>query len=186
VKVIFGLGNPGQKYKNNRHNIGYQVIDRLLAEHGLTTRRNFRLSAYIARKKDPSGWVFLVKPRTFMNNSGACVRKVLDKYKVVKSDALIIYDDTDLPWGSLRFRAGGSSAGHRGMASIIKALGSEEISRLRIGIGRASEKDLSEYVLSDFASQEREVLESIIREVSSASWEWVNNGIDFVMKKYNR
>ena len=131
-----------------------------------------------------------------MNNSGLCVRKILNKYKVNLPDVLIIYDDADLPLGKIRFRVGGSCAGHRGMVSIAEVLGNDKTSspacrslgvgRLRIGIGSSQGRELSDYVLSDFSKTEREVLDSTIREAVSASLDWVNKGIDFSMQKYNR
>ena len=186
MKLIFGLGNPGQQYKNNRHNVGYQVLESLVSEKGLEFKRSFRTSSYIAKKKNAEEWIFFVKPRTFMNNSGLCVKKVLNKYKVDFLDVLIIYDDTDLSLGRIRFRTGGSCAGHRGMASIKSALENEEINRLRVGIGSSQGQELSDYVLSDFSKEEREILDSTISEAASASWDWVNEGIDFSMQKYNR
>jgi len=186
VKIIFGLGNPGRQYKNNRHNVGYKVLESLTSDQNLEFKRSFRTSSYIAKKKDPGGWVIFIKPRTFMNNSGLCVKKVLNKYKVSLPDILIIYDDTDLPLGKIRFRAGGSCAGHRGMASIAEALRSEEVNRLRVGIGSSQGQELSGYVLSDFSKTEREILDNTIREAASASLDWANEGIDFSMQKYNR
>ncbi len=153
---------------------------------GLEFKRSFWLSAYIAKKTYPQGWFFLIKPRTFMNNSGLCVKKTLEKYKVPRSDILIIYDDVDLPLGLIRFRARGSSAGHRGMASIKRELGSEEINRLRVGIGGIETEELSDYVLSDFSSSETEILADVIQVAVSATWDWVDKGIDFTMRKYNR
>jgi len=186
VKIIFGLGNPGQQYKDNRHNVGYKVLDSLASSQNLDFKRSFRTSSYIAKKKDLENWAFFIKPRTFMNNSGICVKKALSKYKVKFSDILIIYDDSDLPLGNIRFKAGGSSAGHRGIASIISALGSEDVNRLRIGIGSSQNQELADYVLSDFSKTERETLGSVIQEAASASLEWVSEGIDFSMQKYNR
>ncbi len=186
MKIIFGLGNPGRQYKNNRHNVGYQVLESLVSDQGLKFKKSFRISAYIAKKKDAEEWIFLVKPRTFMNNSGLCVKKVLNKYKVNLSDVLIIYDDIDLPLGKIRFRTGGSCAGHRGMVSIVSALENEKVNRLRVGIGSSQGRELSDYVLSDFSKEEREILDSTIREAVSASLDWVNEGIDFSMQKYNR
>jgi len=186
VKIIFGLGNPGSKYKNNRHNVGFMVAESLAKSRGIVFKRSFKTEAYIAGKKDSEVWVFLVKPRTFMNNSGLCVKKVLAKYKVRRADTLIIYDDADLPLGRIRLRARGRSAGHRGMASIKNELGSEEISRLRVGVGNSKEIELANHVLSDFFSSEKETLKKVIQEAVSASWDWVDKGIDFVMKKYNK
>ena len=186
MKIIFGLGNPGSKYKNNRHNVGYMVVESLAESQNIVFKRSFKAEAYIAGKKDSQEWVFLVKPRTFMNNSGLCVKKVLDKYKVSRADTLIIYDDVDLPLGMIRLRARGTSAGHRGMASIKNELGSEEVSRLRVGVGNSKEIELASYVLSDFFSSEKEILKKVIQEAAFASWDWVDKGIDFVMRKYNK
>ena len=186
MKIIFGLGNPGSKYKNNRHNIGYMVVENLAESRGIAFKRSFKTEAYIAGKKDSQRWVFLVKPRTFMNNSGVCVKKILDKYKVSRAEILIIYDDADLPLGMIRLRAKGRSAGHRGMASIKNELESEEINRLRVGVGNSKEIELSDHVLSDFFPSEKETLKKVIQEAVSASWDWVDKGIDFVMKKYNK
>ena len=186
MKIIFGLGNPGQQYKNNRHNVGYKVLESLANDQSLEFKRSFRTSSYIAKKKGSDGWIFFVKPRTFMNNSGLCVNKVLNKYKVNFLDVLIIYDDTDLPLGKIRFRVGGSCGGHRGMTSIVSALGSQEVNRLRVGIGSSQGQELSDYVLSDFSKEERKILDSTISDAASASLDWVNQGIDFSMQKYNR
>lgn len=186
MKIIFGLGNPGSKYKNNRHNVGYMVVDSLAASQNIAFKKSFNAKAYIAKKKEPQGWIFLVKPRTFMNNSGLCVKKVLDKYKVLKEDVLIIYDDADLSLGMIRLRACGSCAGHRGMTSIKDELGSEEISRLRIGIGNSKNIELSDHVLSDFFPSEKGILKSTVQEAVSATGDWIDNGIDFVMRKYNK
>ncbi|MDP8290173.1 MAG: aminoacyl-tRNA hydrolase [Candidatus Susulua stagnicola] len=186
MKIIFGLGNPGQQYKDNRHNVGYKVLDSLVSSQNLEFKRSFRTSSYIAKKTDTENWVLFIKPRTFMNNSGLCVKKVVSKYKVKLSDIVIIYDDSDLPLGKIRFRTGGSCAGHRGMKSIISVLGSEGVNRLRIGIGSSQNQELSDYVLSDFSRIEREILDGTIMEAASASLDWVNQGIDFSMQKYNR
>lgn len=186
MKIIFGLGNPGQKYRNNRHNVGFMVVDSLAASQGVIFKKSFTAKANIAKGGESQNWIFLVKPRTFMNNSGLCVKKVLNKYKISRDNILIIYDDVDLPLGAIRFRPYGSCAGHRGMASIKNELGSEEISRLRIGIGGSNNIKLSEYVLSDFLCSEKEVLTKVIQEAVSAIGDWRNKGIDFVMKKYNK
>ena len=186
VKIIFGLGNPGRQYNNNRHNVGYKVLESLASSQNLEFKRSFRTSSYIAKKKDPGGWVFLVKPRTFMNNSGSCAKKILNKYKVNLAEILVVYDDTDLPLGKIRFRARGSCAGHRGMTSIVSALASEEVNRLKVGIGSPQNQQLSDYVLSDFSKMEAKVLNSVVSEAVAASWDWANKGIDFSMQKYNR
>jgi len=188
VKTVFGLGNPGQQYKNNRHNIGYKVLDSLAKAEGIKFKRSFKTGAYIAKKKIDKEEVLFVKPLTFMNNSGLCVRKVLQYYKVSVDDTLIIYDDVDLPLGALRFRSGGSSAGHRGMASIMEALDTKEINRLRLGISGSQTRigELADYVLSDFLDSEENIVQEAISKASCACKDWINKGVDFVMKNYNR
>ena len=186
MKIIFGLGNPGRQYKNNRHNIGYMVVDKLAGMQKVSFKRKVKLSALLAMKRIKGEEVFFVKPCTFMNNSGLCVEKIVDKYKVLIQNMLIIYDDVDLSLGQIRFRQKGSCAGHRGMASIISTLGSQQVNRLRVGVGRPQNGELPDYVLSDFSVSEREVLPDSIAQAASACLDWVNEGPDFVMKTYNR
>jgi len=186
VKVIFGLGNPGQQYRNNRHNVGYMVIDKLLLSQDIGFKRSFKTSSFIARKQVDDAQAFFVKPRVFMNNSGLCVKKVQNVYGFLPENILIIYDDVDLPLGAIRFKAKGSCAGHKGMSSIVEKLGTESIRRLRIGISGSNKSELSDYVLSDFSNQERPLLNSVIDQAASACLDWINNGDDFVMKNYNR
>ena len=121
MKIIFGLGNPGQQYKNNRHNIGYMIVDELVRLGNTKLKNSFRLSAHVAKSNISGQDVMFVKPRTFMNRSGECVRKCLAYYKIDICDILIAYDDVDLKLGDVRFRGKGTSGGHRGMESIISA-----------------------------------------------------------------
>jgi len=186
LKIIFGLGNPGQKYKNNRHNIGYMVVEELARLQRVTFKRSFKLTAYIAETKKDKEKILFIKPRTFMNNSGLCVKKVLDRYKILSKDVLIIYDEVDLPPGEVRFRRKGSCAGHRGASSIISAIGSQQINRLRVGIGNPRAGELSDYVLSDFSSKERKILPETISKATCACLDWISQGADFVMRTYNR
>ncbi|UCC95161.1 MAG: aminoacyl-tRNA hydrolase, partial [Candidatus Omnitrophota bacterium] len=173
-KLIFGLGNPGQKHKDNRHNVGYMVVDELAKVRGAAFKRSFTLSASCAKIQIGNERALLLKPRAFMNNSGACVRKALNHYKVSAEDWLVIHDDADLPLGAVRFRAKGSGGGHRGLGSIIEALETEQINRLKIGIGRPEEADLTEYVLSDFTPQEQEILHQVFSEAVSVCIEWLD------------
>lgn len=188
MKTVFGLGNPGQQYKNNRHNVGFKALDNLAKAEGIKFKRSFKTGAYIAKKKIGKEEVLFVKPLTFMNNSGLCVRKILQKYKISADDVLMVYDDADLPLGAIRFRPRGSSAGHRGMASIIEALNTEEINRLKIGINslQTRSRELADYVLSDFLDSEGDIVQEAIRKASYACKDWINKGVDFVMKNYNR
>jgi PTH1 family peptidyl-tRNA hydrolase len=162
------------------------VIEELKKRIGCPLRKNFLLKGYLGCKKVDSQQVLLVKPTTFMNNSGVCVGRVLDKYKVSISDLLVIYDDADLPLGTIRFRMKGSSGGHRGLGSIIDTLGDEHISRLRIGIGRDDKSsELSDYVLGDFSLQERLILSKVLSKAASLSLSWVIKGADFGVGDYN-
>ena len=186
MKAIFGLGNPGQQYKNNRHNVGYMILDKLLLIQDVQFKRSFKTSSFIARKQIEDTQVFFVKPRTFMNNSGLCVKKVQNVYGFLPEDILIIYDDVDLPLGAIRFKIKGSCAGHKGMSSIVAKVGVENIKRLRIGISGSNNSQLSDYVLSDFSNQERPLLNSAIEQAANACMDWIDKGADFVMKNYNR
>ncbi len=186
MKIIFGLGNPGQKYKKNRHNLGNMIVDEFVKVHRLKYKPFFRLNALIARTIFDNEEILLIKPGTYMNNSGFCVAKVLTKYKVEPKETLIIYDEVDLPLGDIRFRQKGSCAGHRGMESIVYAIGTENVNRLRVGIGKNNSGELSEYVLSDFSAREKKVLVELIEKSVFAFREWIENDIEYVMKKYNR
>ena len=186
MKIIFGLGNPGQKYKNNRHNIGYMVVEELATEVSAKFKRSLTLGGQIAKVKKGDQDIILVKPRTFMNNSGSSARRIAAKYKVRSQDVLIIYDEIDLALGEIRFRQKGSCAGHRGMSSIISALGTEQINRLRVGIGGSHRQELSDYVLSDFSCREKETLQETINRATCACFDWISQGADFVMREYNR
>lgn len=187
MKVIFGLGNPGQQYKKNRHNIGYIVADELAGiGGGVNFKRSFRLSAMVAGLTIAGCKIWLVKPRTFMNNSGQCVKKFLANYKISVDDVLVIYDDVDLRLGEIRFREKGSCGGHKGMESIASTLKREDISRLRVGIDRPTDGELSDYVLSDFPAPQAAALKSSIKRAIAACVDWISRGPDFVMKAYNR
>lgn len=183
MKIIFGLGNPGQQYKNNRHNVGYMAADEAANAQGISFKKSFKLSAFAAKKNIGQEEVFFIKPRTYMNNSGLCVKKTLDNYKLSIQDILIIYDDADLPLGEIRFRQKGSCAGHRGMNSVISIMETEQVNRLRIGIGKPDTGELSDYVLSDFFPQEREALGEIIRRAVSVCMDWVYRNGNFLTNK---
>ena len=169
MKFIFGLGNPGSQYKNNRHNVGYKVVEEIAKRDESSFKRKFGLGGLIAK----GGGYYLVKPTTFMNNSGRCLRAAHKKYGFSLEDVLVIYDDVDLEPGVVRFKASGSSGGHRGMQSIIDSLGTESLNRLKVGIGRDSTADTADYVLSDFSRQEAKILPGIIDKVVSACMDWV-------------
>jgi PTH1 family peptidyl-tRNA hydrolase len=188
TKVIVGLGNPGLKYKNNRHNIGFMVVDKIAKTSGSRFKRSLRFNASLAKVDIDREKVLLVKPRTYMNNSGVCVRRILASYKNVGSNLLIVYDDVDLTLGMIRLREKGSSGGHKGIASIIDELGQNLITRVKVGIEdtRKGNRDLAEYVLSDFGVSEKDVLDRVLTQAAAACIDWVAKGSSFVMQKYNK
>lgn len=186
MKIILGLGNPGHKYRNNRHNIGYRILEELADNRRVKFVRSIKFSAYLAEDNLNDEKILLVKPRTFMNNSGLCLKKIVKKYKPNTRDILVVYDDVDLRLGSIRFSQRGSCAGHRGMASVLSVITTDSINRLRIGIGVPESGELSDYVLSDFNFQEKNLLDDVIKKSVSGCKDWVREGIESVMSKYNR
>lgn len=146
MKIIVGLGNPGDSYKNTLHNIGFIVLDEFASQLGLNFSFESKFNAFIAKNSE----YILVKPSTFMNNSGYAVSKVVDFYKSTLDNLIVIHDDLDLPPNSIRFQKGVGSAGHNGVSDIIEKLNSKDFYRLRVGIGRPSLKscEVSDYVLS--------------------------------------
>ena len=135
MKVIVGLGNPGPRYKDTRHNVGFQTLEELARRHPVQ-RQESRFDAIIAHLQIKQEKVFLLKPLTYMNLSGKAVRALIAYYKIDLKDIIVIYDDMDLPVGNLRIRSAGGTGGHRGMTSLVENLGTREFARIRIGIGR--------------------------------------------------
>lgn len=185
-KVIVGLGNPGARYARSRHNVGFQCVDALAGAHGLTFSMEPRLHAQIAQGTIAGAPVLLVKPMTYMNLSGKAVQAVLHYYRRTPADLLVVYDDLDLPLGRVRMRPAGGSGGHKGMHSIIQALGTEGFARLRIGIGRPSAGDPADYVLQDFTTDEAiEVARAIDRALEAIRL-WLKGNLDAAMNHVNR
>jgi PTH1 family peptidyl-tRNA hydrolase len=183
-KLIVGLGNPGRQYARNRHNVGFQCLDRLAQAHGLLFG-NRRARASLASGKTSGVRVVLAKPRTYMNLSGQAVGPLVRFYKLSLDDILVIYDDLDLPLGTIRLRPEGGSGGHKGMRSIIEALGSQAFPRLRVGIGRPPGNDAVSYVLKDFTADEQITLESVYEKVVAAVELFLREGIEAAMNTYN-
>lgn len=184
VKIIVGLGNPGREYAQTRHNIGFMVVDRLAHLAGAPSWKR-RFQAELCELVIEGERVVLVKPQTYMNLSGHAVRQVVQWYRVPLSNLLVIFDDLDLPFGALRLRARGSAGGHRGLASIIEQLGTQEIPRLRIGIGRGP-GEATAHVLSRFTSEEAQRLPLIIDRAVEAVRLWITAGITVAMNEINR
>jgi PTH1 family peptidyl-tRNA hydrolase len=186
LKAIVGLGNPGKKYRETRHNVGFAVLDEFAKRHG---RLEFdfwsdRMQMVIWRPAG-SAAVLLAKPLTFMNNSGEAVGELVRFFRVELSDLLVVLDEAQLPLGKLRARARGSAGGHNGLKSIIAHIG-EEFSRLRLGVGRGdARRDLADHVLSGFDPEERAEVERMIARAADASELFVTDGIAAVMNQYN-
>lgn len=184
--LIAGLGNPGQTYAKNRHNVGFRCLDYLASSHSLSFNRRHR-QASIALGSILRRSVVLAKPRTFMNKSGRPVAALARLYNVPLDRVLVVHDDLDLPLGTTRMRSSGGSGGHRGMRSIIKHLGSREFPRLRIGIGRPPGRmDPAEYVLEDFSEQEELLLDRTLKQAAAAIEAWLSQGVEEAMTRFNR
>jgi PTH1 family peptidyl-tRNA hydrolase len=184
MKVVVGLGNPGSRYQGTRHNVGYRVID-LLAESPRGGRFHSRFQAQIAELPADPHQVLLVKPETFMNLSGRCVRQVTDFYQIPLEDLLVVCDDINLPLGKLRVRPRGTHGGHNGLRDIQSHLGSTVYPRLRIGVDSPREREAVEHVLGRFRSAERAVIDDAVARAAQAVMVWVHDGIEACMNQYN-
>lgn len=184
--VVVGLGNPGSGYRKNRHNVGFMVVDRLAARRGVRWRRSWRVNADVARVGRGEKEYWLCKPRTFMNRSGAAVARLLRRSGAGVEDLIIVVDDADLPLGRVRVRARGGAGGHNGLRSLIEALGTEEMVRVRVGIGRPPQGvDMVDYVLSDFGSDEWPQIEAGVERAADAV-EWImERGLESAMNQFN-
>ena len=173
VKMIVGLGNPGKKYENNRHNVGFMTIDRWTAKNGVRLTIDKQLSQY-AETFIGTEKLLVVKPQTFMNLSGDAVSAIVDYYTVPIDDLLVVYDDMDLDVASLRLRTKGSAGGHNGMKHIIARLGTTEIKRIKIGIGHPIKgHTVINHVLSGFSKEEQIKLDQTIDEAVDAIDYWI-------------
>ena len=184
MKLIVGLGNPGPRYVRNRHNVGAQCVIRMAGRYR-SARSRIMSKARVTSARIADADVVLAKPLTFMNLSGQAVSSLLHRYGVALSDLLVIYDDLDLPVGKIRLRKGGGAGGHKGMLSIINALGTQSFPRLRIGIGRPADGDPRDYVLSNFPSDETDVMERTYDRAIAAVESFVIEGIAAAMNTFN-
>ena len=185
VKFIIGLGNPGKDYIGTRHNIGFEVIDKLSADLGVALNRakhraHFGEGFFGAQK------IVLVKPQTYMNLSGECVRDMLNFYKRTPSDMIVIYDDCDIALGQIRIRERGSAGSHNGMRNIVYQLETDEFVRVRVGIGEKPRRmDLARYVLSGFSKQEAEAAAAGVEKAADAAASVLKEGAAAAMNKFN-
>jgi PTH1 family peptidyl-tRNA hydrolase len=184
--LIVGLGNPGRKYRNNRHNVGFHAVDRLAAAHDLhfDARRN---QALLAQGRIQGMRVALIKPQTYMNRSGQAVAGVARFFKVAPEHVLVIFDDLDLPLGALRLRFKGGAGGHRGMVDMIAHLHTRDFPRMRIGIGRPpGQMPPEDYVLHDFRKDELPIIEQTYQQALEAINVILTDGFEMAMNQFNR
>jgi PTH1 family peptidyl-tRNA hydrolase len=184
TKLIVGLGNPGKEHARNRHNVGFQVVDRLAARYSLKFDK-MEFHSLLSAGEMEGLPVLLLKPLTYMNNSGKAVRPVQSKYRIGTQDMLIIYDDLDLPLGKTRIRERGGSGGHKGMESIIASLGTRSIARIRVGIGRPGSESPEEYVLQDFSLVEGIIVSDVLEKAVEAVVSFLRDGIEPTMSRFN-
>lgn len=183
--LIAGLGNPGPEYRHNRHNVGFMLVDRLAQRLGVKFTR-LESKALVAKGDYQGRRIILAKPHTYMNLSGQAVGALAHYYKVPLNNLLIVYDDVDLPLGAIRIRPAGGSAGQKGMASIIERLGTPNIQRIRLGIGRPPGRmDAAAYVLQDFSSGDLTTLEPTLEKAADAALRFVLDGLEASMNQYN-
>ena len=186
VKAICGLGNPGERYRFTRHNVGFRVVDLLADRWGHTGEGRVRDGAALLEvvHPDPVGRVLLVKPMRYMNRSGAVLRGALRQTEVeIETDLLLVTDDIDLPLGRVRLRRSGSAGGHNGLRDVIAAFGRDEFARLRIGVGRAGQA--ADHVLATFAPGERGLASEMVAVGADAAELWLREGIESAMNAFN-
>ena len=182
---IVGLGNPGPEYHSTRHNAGFLVVERIAKEWGFHLNKHAFQSSY-CRATYQGQDLILAQPQTFMNLSGEAVGAMVRYFKIPPANVLVIYDDLDLPLGMMRFRLSGSAGGHRGLTSIIKCLGTQEIPRVRVGIGRpAGSMAVVDYVLSRFTEAEQPVFNDILNYGAKAAAAFITEGPAFTMNHFN-
>jgi len=185
MRAIICLGNPGPEYERTRHNVGFLVADYLSARHGIALTRR-RLRSVFGRGRIDDTDVLVVKPQTFMNDSGDAVRRIVQFFKIQQQDLIVAYDDIALELGVLRARPGGSDAGHKGIRSVAQQLGTTDIQRLRLGVGQPpAQTDARAWVLSDFRAAERETVQEMVSVAAEALACWVADGMGATMNRYN-
>lgn len=184
MKIVVGLGNPGSQYQGTRHNVGFDVIDILASGPG-GGRYQRRFDAELAEGLEGLEKVLYLKPLTFMNLSGRCVRAALDFYQLPVTELLVLCDDVNLPLGQLRMRAGGSAGGHNGLKDIEKHLGTQNYARLRMGVSGPGQSDLADYVLSRFKPGEKDVVNDMEIRAAQATGCWIREGVSTAMNRFN-
>ncbi len=182
--LVIGLGNPGKRYESTRHNIGFMALDALAAQLEIALKQK-SFNALWGKGTIARNNVLLAEPQTFMNLSGTAVRQLQSFFKTDISNLIVIHDDLDLPFGAVRLKAGGGTAGHKGLASIESNLGTSEFARVRLGIGKPVDKSrIESYVLEPFQKEEQIVLPELLKWAADASAEIILNGLQKAISKY--
>jgi len=184
VRLVVGLGNPGPKYARTRHNIGFMLVERLRELHGAPAFRQ-QFQGHFARVRLGGEDVGLLLPQTFMNLSGQSVQPALHFFKLELSDLVVVHDELDLAFGTVRIKLGGGTAGHRGLVSIVQQCGGADFCRLRLGIGRPAVGTVESYVLSDFSKQESALLPDVVERATAALTDIVVRGAQAAMNAHN-
>lgn len=186
MKLVIGLGNPGAQYAGTRHNAGFEVISELVRRLQ-PGKSQLKFSSEIWEAFAASGKILLVTPTTYMNRSGESVQQIARFYQVSPQDMAVICDDINLPLGRIRWRASGSAGGQKGLADILLRLGTDQVSRLRLGVGRPpGQMDAADFVLSRFRSEEREESEMMTKIAADSVEAWIADGVVGAMNRYNR
>jgi PTH1 family peptidyl-tRNA hydrolase len=184
MKIVVGLGNPGKEYAKTRHNIGFMVLERIKRDLSMPVERS-RFRSLLTEGTLNGEKIVLVAPQTFMNLSGHAVRETRNWFHADISDVIVVLDDMDIPFGTLRLRGSGSAGGHNGLRSIIEQLGTSEIARMRVGIGRPRSEAVS-HVLSRFSPDEEAALPDLIERAAVAVLQWARTGLIATMNEVNR
>ena len=184
MKLIVGLGNPGGEYKNTRHNVGFMALDYYLEENNLNADKK-KFKGIYAETTINGEKIILLKPQTYMNSSGTCVRDFVNYFHIDVKDMLVIYDDMDLNVGTLRLREKGSAGGHKGMNSIIENLKTNEFKRVRVGISKDKNISVVDYVLGKFSSEDRQLIDEKIEKISHVIEDFIKYDFNKVMSLYN-
>ena len=182
--IIVGLGNPGKKYENTRHNMGFLAVDLLAEKYGIKVNK-LRFKALTGEGRIAGQKVLIMKPQTYMNLSGESVRQAMEYYKEDSQNLIVIYDDIDIPTGSVRIRKKGSAGTHNGMRSILYQIQTEDFPRIRVGIGSGKKENLIDYVTGGVSSSEKTLLEESLIKAAEGAACIVEKGIDKAMNEYN-
>lgn len=185
MKIIAGLGNPGGKYEDTRHNVGFMTLDVLAKKLGIKVNK-IKFQGLIGEGRLGNERVVLLKPQTFMNNSGLSLRAVADFYKVNPQDIIVVVDDIDIPFASIKIKKNGSAGTHNGLKSIISHLGSQEFIRIKVGVGERNRgEDLADFVLSRFGKEDRKHMDKAMEAAADAVEAMVVHGVEYAMNTYN-